>query len=124
MATASSFKVQCPSCEAMVPVRDPGLIGRKIDCPKCQYRFVGEDPGKDEEDDAPPARPGKKTSAVTGKKPGAKPAAGKGKPGAGTDDDESPAPKKKKAGGSSTLILGVGLAVVALGLLGVGAYFL
>src|SRR5947209_6033610 len=126
MATASSFKVQCPSCEAMVPVRDPGLIGRKIDCPKCQYRFVVEDPGQDEEDEAPPARPGKKATGVTGKKPGGKPAAaGKGKPGARAadddEDDESPAPKKKKAGGSSTLILGVGLAVVALGLLGVGA---
>ena len=45
MATTTSFKQQCPSCEAMVPIRDPGLIGRKIDCPKCKYRFVVEDPG-------------------------------------------------------------------------------
>src|SRR5437660_515279 len=105
MATASSFKVQCPSCEAMVPVRDPGLIGRKIDCPKCQYRFIVEDPGQDEEEDAPPARPGKKTTAVTGKKPGAKPA-GKGKPAASEDEDEGTPAPKKKAGSSSTLILG------------------
>src|SRR5438445_570404 len=41
---ATSFKQQCPSCEAMVPVRDPNLIGRKIDCPKCKYRFVVEEP--------------------------------------------------------------------------------
>ena len=43
MATKTSFKQQCPSCEAMVPIRDPGLIGRKIDCPKCKYRFVVDD---------------------------------------------------------------------------------
>ena len=44
MAISSSFKQQCPSCEAMVPIRDPKLIGRKIDCPKCKYRFVVEEP--------------------------------------------------------------------------------
>ena len=44
MAIKSSFKQQCPSCEAMVPIRDPKLIGRKIDCPKCKYRFVVEEP--------------------------------------------------------------------------------
>src|SRR5438552_12634624 len=40
----TSFKQQCPSCEAMVPIRDANLIGRKIDCPKCKYRFVVEEP--------------------------------------------------------------------------------
>ena len=44
MAATAGFKVQCPSCEAMVPVKDPTFIGRKIDCPKCKYRFVVEDP--------------------------------------------------------------------------------
>ena len=48
MAATAGFKVQCPSCEAMVSVKDPSFIGRKIDCPKCKYRFVVEDP------DAPP----------------------------------------------------------------------
>jgi len=42
MATLTSFKQQCPSCEAMVPVKDKSLVGRKIDCPKCKYRFVVE----------------------------------------------------------------------------------
>src|SRR5262249_62408246 len=45
MAMTAGFKQQCPSCEAMVPIRDANLIGRKIDCPKCKYRFVVEDPG-------------------------------------------------------------------------------
>ena len=30
MATTASFKQQCPSCEAWVPIRDSALIGRKI----------------------------------------------------------------------------------------------
>jgi hypothetical protein len=47
MAANTSFKVQCPSCEAMVPIRDPNLVGKKIDCPKCKYRFVVEDPDAD-----------------------------------------------------------------------------
>src|SRR5437899_1140481 len=56
MAAGTSFKQQCPSCEAMVPIRDPGLIGRKIDCPKCKYRFVVEEPAGDEEEDAAPVK--------------------------------------------------------------------
>ena len=50
MATTASFKQQCPSCEAWVPIRDPKLIGRKIDCPKCKYRFVVEEPSPEEDD--------------------------------------------------------------------------
>src|SRR5690349_7403172 len=45
MAVTTSFKQRGASGEAMVPIGDPGLIGRKIDCPKCKYRFVVEDPG-------------------------------------------------------------------------------
>ncbi len=75
MATTSSFKQQCPSCEAMVPIRDPGLVGKKIDCPKCKYRFVVEEPvpeegAEGEEAPEPKAerKGGKSTTAVTNKK--------------------------------------------------------
>ena len=44
MAVSVSFKQQCPSCEALVPVKDTGMIGKKIDCPKCKYKFVVEKP--------------------------------------------------------------------------------
>src|SRR5438067_8318214 len=44
MAISGSFKQQCPSCEANVPIKDGSLIGKKVDCPKCKYRFVVEDP--------------------------------------------------------------------------------
>ncbi len=42
MAVSASFKQQCPSCEALVPIKDIGMVGKKIDCPKCKYRFVIE----------------------------------------------------------------------------------
>src|SRR5438477_7382242 len=68
MPANTSFKVQCPSCEAQVPVRDPALVGKKIDCPKCKYRFVVEDPGDEmlDGDEAPRRarpRPKKKTGS-------------------------------------------------------------
>jgi hypothetical protein len=44
MAVTTGFKQQCPSCEALVPVKDAGMIGKKIDCPKCKYKFVVEQP--------------------------------------------------------------------------------
>src|SRR5215472_1226782 len=105
MATTVSFKQSCPSCEHPVPIRDPALIGRKIDCPKCKYRFVVEEPAEEvEEEDAGPAKKGKGgATAVTNKKPAngkaaTKPAVRR----RGEDeDDDRPAPKPKKDGGSS-----------------------
>src|ERR1700720_1986956 len=44
MAIGASFKQQCPSCEALVPIKDGSLVGKKVDCPKCKYRFIVEDP--------------------------------------------------------------------------------
>jgi hypothetical protein len=44
MAISASFKQPCPSCEALVPIKDVSLIGKKVDCPQCKYRFVVEDP--------------------------------------------------------------------------------
>ena len=39
-----SFKVPCPSCENQVLIKDPKLIGTKVECPKCKYRFKLEEP--------------------------------------------------------------------------------
>ena len=50
MATITGFKVQCPSCEAMVTIKNASLIGKKIDCPKCKYRFAVEAPGEIDEE--------------------------------------------------------------------------
>ncbi|MFO0880166.1 MAG: DUF1559 domain-containing protein [Gemmataceae bacterium] len=117
MAAGTSFKQQCPSCEAMVPIRDPGLIGRKIDCPKCKYRFVVEEPARDEDEDEAPA---KKKPDGKGAKAGAAKAGGPRRRGA--DDDDKPA--KKKAGGSNMLIIGGGLGLAAVVAVVIGAVVL
>jgi Protein of unknown function (DUF1559) len=133
MATTVSFKQPCPSCEHPVPIRDPKLIGRKIDCPKCKYRFVVEEPAEAAGDDE--GANGKGDTAVTTKKKGGdsavttkKAANGKAAPAKkpvrrrdeddGDEIDDS-APKKKKGGMSPILILGVALGAIAVIGLGV-----
>jgi flagellar basal body-associated protein FliL len=121
MATTSGFKQQCPSCEAMVPIRDPNLIGRKIDCPQCKYRFVVEDPGAGEE-------PEEELEEATATKRGgsaaaAKKAAGpRRRRGGDEDDDEEEErgrrPKPKSSGGSKGLVIGLVLGVVGLAIAG------
>jgi hypothetical protein len=117
MATTMSFKQQCPSCEAMVPIKDKSLVGRKIDCPKCKYRFVVESPGEDEDAEEEKSAPAaKKNGKATAIKKGPPPAKVKGKPtGKKTkpdDDDAGETKPKKKL--SPTLLIGIGLAGVAL----------
>src|SRR5436305_6838146 len=85
MATKTSFKQQCPSCEAMVPIKDSSLVGKKIDCPKCKYRFVVEEPVVDAEEDAVEAQedtpaPTKKIAPGKGAIAAAKGGTGNGKP--------------------------------------------
>src|SRR6266851_4206820 len=107
MATTTSFKQQCPSCEAMVPIRDPGLIGRKIDCPKCKYRFVVEDPGSGEAAEAP------EKNGPTGIAKDKKPANGKAAPTTERRGEGKEKPAKKKSG-PSLLYAGIGLGGLAL----------
>ena len=61
MAATTGFKVQCPSCEAMVTIKNASLVGKKIDCPKCKYRFVVDAPADLDEETA---------AVVKGKKAG------------------------------------------------------
>lgn len=120
---ASSFKQQCPSCEHMVPIRDPNLIGKKIDCPQCKYRFVVEEPADEVEEDleeAPAKKKGKRRDD-------AEEAPAKGKKGKGkrrTDDEESESTSKKSSGGNNKMLVGVGVGVVALAVLAGAGYFL
>jgi flagellar basal body-associated protein FliL len=139
MAASVSFKQECKSCGAQVPIRDAGLVGRKIDCPKCKYSFVVEKPTTEEgikEEEKAPAKsekaPAKKESdskvtnakpatvkAANGKAPSkTSPAAKNGKPAAKKPKGEAAA---KKGGRSMTLILGIGLGLVAVVGLVVGA---
>ncbi|HEY7426925.1 MAG TPA: DUF1559 domain-containing protein [Gemmataceae bacterium] len=128
MAAKISFKQQCPSCEAMVPIRDPKLVGRKIDCPKCKYRFVVEEPVEDEDEDEEEADvPAKKkggAAAITNKKP-ANGKAGPQRRGDDEDDEDEGKPAKKPSGGGSgIMIVGIGLAAVAVLALAIGAWLL
>jgi hypothetical protein len=141
---ASVFKQKCPSCDEAILIKDRKQIGKKIDCTNCKFRFVVEDPEPVEEvevieEGSPqPAAPGKPSAAPT-KKPAAPAAGAKGapatKPPAGTkpakkpardeDEDEGQPRKKarKKDSASAVLVVGIAVAVCALGLLGVAGYF-
>jgi hypothetical protein len=92
----------------MVPIRDPGLVGKKIDCPKCKYRFLVEEPAPEEDEDGAEQEQSKST-AVTDKK-------GKRKL---RDDsippDEDEEGKGKSKGPNTTVLyVGIGLGVIAV----------
>src|SRR5262245_7374463 len=111
MAANTGFKVQCPSCETFVTIKNASVIGKKIDCPKCKYRFVVEAPG--DEDEA--AEGGMKKGSAGGATAVARKAPGKSK---SRSDDGDEAPKKKS---NTVLFVGIGIAVLAVGIL-VAAY--
>jgi hypothetical protein len=111
----------------MVPIRDPKLIGRKIDCPKCKYRFIVEEPADelDEADDEGPANKGKGGTAITKQKSAAaKGAKAPAQRRADDDQDVDQGKPKKKQGGSGMLVVGILLAGVAVIALAIGGYFL
>jgi hypothetical protein len=87
-----SFKVPCPSCENGVLIKNPNLIGTKVECPKCKYRFKVEEPaGGVPQDDAKAAK--KKSTETTAE----------------------PAAKKKK----TKQLVAIGAGVVAVGVLAI-----
>src|SRR5262245_18872755 len=112
MATTTGFKVQCPSCEAMVTIKNASLVGKKVDCPKCKYRFVGEWPDGLEGE----------AGGKAGRQAGGTAVARKSPAKARARDDEDEAPKKKKS--KATLFVGIALIVLTVLVLGAaGAYF-
>ncbi|HWY86555.1 MAG TPA: DUF1559 domain-containing protein, partial [Gemmataceae bacterium] len=142
MAIGTSFKQQCPSCEALVPVKDIALVGKKIECPKCKDKFIVKSPAKkkDAEEETPepkvngktaPAAPGRKPAAPAGetkkgKDEDPKKAPAKGKQIQGEDDDKEGEPdaKKKKKAATSRFSMGLVLAVVGLLVLAAAAFFI
>lgn len=86
---AASFKQECPSCETMVLVRDPSMVGKKIECPKCKDKFIVAQPPPPEEEEVeeePAPKAKKKTVAPQAKK----------KAEAVEEAAPKPAPKKTK----------------------------
>ena len=133
MAITTSFKQECPSCEGLVLIKDPKLVGKKIECPKCKFKFVVKEPPpkeeeEEKEEEGVTSRPSKKaktagTGKVTDKKP-VKAGAKKGKDDDtdGDDDGTDVKKKKKKKSGPNMMVVGGGLGVVALIVLGIVAY--
>ena len=62
MAVQSSFKQRCPSCEAMISVRE-NQVGKKIECSMCKDRFIVAPP--EAEEDEKPAKKSKKSEKST-----------------------------------------------------------
>lgn len=62
MAVVKSFKQPCPSCEAMVTIKE-GMVGKKVECHKCKDKFVAERPDEDE-DEPVQVKPKKDAKAV------------------------------------------------------------
>src|SRR4051794_18829038 len=98
---ASAYHEQCPSCEALIPIRDPSLIGRKVACPKCKYHFVVEGPGG-------PAR-ARPRPAV---------------PVARVVREESGPARRSSGSGAAVLLVGIGLGCFAMLALVVGGMLL
>src|SRR5262249_54229 len=127
MTSQTQFKQQCPSCEAMVPIKDSSLVGKKVDCPKCKYRFVVEEPGAGDDGTDSDAEAAAETKTKIKTRPdAARPKASGDKKGKGRADDNGK-PKKKQAekkGPPVMLIVGIGLGLVAVVGLVVGAILL
>ncbi len=105
MAVMSTFKQQCPSCEAMINVKET-MLGKKVECTKCKDKFIAERPEDDESDDTPPA---KKETKIQSKKNTPLPPTGNGKSAAAAkrpkvqddEDDEVQSKSSKPKGGSN-----------------------
>src|SRR5437867_3037095 len=92
MAIGTSFKQQCPSCEALVPVRHASMVGKRIECPKCKDKFIVKSPATkkaaDEDEDETTGKANGKAAPskpAPGKAPVKKPARSSSAP---EDDDE------------------------------------
>jgi len=46
MAVSTTFKQQCPSCEALITIRK-GMVGKKVECNKCKDTFLAKRPVDD-----------------------------------------------------------------------------
>ncbi|MBJ7345757.1 MAG: DUF1559 domain-containing protein [Gemmataceae bacterium] len=104
---AGEFKQQCPSCEAMVSIKDETLVGKKTECTKCKFRFLVEAPSKGKPADDKKAPPVKSKAA-------GKEAAAKAKQEIKKAESGQKGPKKAGAKNKQMLIIGGAVGGVAL----------
>ncbi len=62
------YNVDCPSCEASVPIRSSSMIGKKTECPKCKYKFVVPEPPDEDGGSGAASKKGKKSAKKAGSK--------------------------------------------------------
>src|SRR4051812_32481648 len=55
MAAVPTFKQPCPSCEAMVTIKE-NQIGKKVECTQCKDKFVAEKPPEEKKKSATVAK--------------------------------------------------------------------
>ena len=104
---AGEFKQQCPSCEAMVSIKDETLVGKKTECTKCKFRFLVEAPSKGKPADDKKAPPVKSKAA-------GKEAAAKAKQEIKKAESGQKGPSKAGAKNKQMLIIGGAVGGVAL----------
>ena len=120
MATGTAFKQQCPSCEALVPVKDVSMVGKKIECPKCKDKFTVKSPETKKADSGIAPKPPAKT---TPKKPApARAPEATDKNGKAAIKEADGTGKRKAAGNRFTMVIAV--AVVGVLMLGAAGYFI
>ncbi|HZZ82079.1 MAG TPA: hypothetical protein VFE62_26505, partial [Gemmataceae bacterium] len=104
MAVSTTFKQQCPSCEAMITVKET-LIGKKVECTKCKDKFIAKKPVDEDIDEVEAEEePAKKNTKVSTKKSTSTTAAkppGK-RPKLEVDDEEDEEAPKGKNGKANT----------------------
>jgi hypothetical protein len=71
MAVPVTFKQPCPSCEALVTIKET-MIGKKVECTKCKDKFIAVRPAEAKKKSTAMVKkgavPDKKTTAMPGKK--------------------------------------------------------
>ena len=131
MATGTGFKQECPSCEALVPVKDISMVGKKIECPKCKDKFIVKSPeakanaGSAADEAAPKAKAIAKAPPLKKPVPRVVPeeeAGAGGEADAGKKDTGGEGAKKKAK--TSRFAMGIALAVVGVVVLGAAAFFI
>jgi uncharacterized protein DUF1559 len=117
MSSAIGFKQQCPSCGGQITIKNPELVGKKVDCPKCKYRFVVEAPDGDAggasdngHGEAAPARPKKEKKGAQNR------IKEKDKRRKRGDDDDDGGAKK---GSNKGILIMAGVGVLVLAIVGV-----
>ncbi len=114
MSSVTGFKQQCPGCGGQITIRNPDLVGKKVDCPKCKYRFVVQE--SDDAEEAARDKPARGANGAQTKAGAARPKTkGKARDEHGGKDRPLKSKKGKEPNKKGMLIFaGVGVGVLVV----------